>query len=86
MGAAMFTSDASAMQGVMFQMFAHGINVLGLWITADVIEKQTGTRKFSELGGLAQRSPTFPGALHPPMRSRPGATPTGDATELPSNI
>ncbi len=59
MGAAMFTSDAAAMQGVMFQMFAHGINVLGLWITADVIEKQTGTRKFSELGGLAQKSPTL---------------------------
>ena len=59
MGAAMFTSDSSAMQGVMFQMFAHGINVLGLWITADVIEKQTGTRKFSELGGLAQKSPTL---------------------------
>ena len=59
MGAAMFTLDTSAMQGVMFQMFAHGINVLGLWITADVIEKQTGTRKFSELGGLAQKSPTL---------------------------
>ena len=59
MGAAMFTLDSSAMQGVIFQMFAHGINVLGLWITADVIEKQTGTRKFSELGGLAQKSPTL---------------------------
>ncbi|MCY7421155.1 MAG: NADH-quinone oxidoreductase subunit M [Chitinophagaceae bacterium] len=59
MGAAMFTSDPAAMQGVMFQMFAHGINVLGLWITVDVIEKQTGTRKFSELGGLAQKSPTL---------------------------
>lgn len=59
MGAAMFTGDASAMQGVMFQMFAHGINILGLWIVADVIERQTGTRKFSELGGLAQKSPTL---------------------------
>ncbi len=57
MGAAMFTGDSAAMQGVMFQMFAHGVNVLGLWIAADVIEKQTGTRKFSELGGLAERSP-----------------------------
>jgi NADH-quinone oxidoreductase subunit M len=59
MGAAMFTSDSSAMQGVLFQMFAHGINVLGLWIVADVIEQQTGTRKFSEMGGLAQKSPTL---------------------------
>ncbi len=59
MGAAMFTGSSAAMQGVMFQMFAHGVNVLGLWITADLIEKQTGTRRFSELGGLAQRSPSL---------------------------
>lgn len=59
MGAAMFTSDSAAMQGVLFQMFAHGVNVLGLWIIADVIEQQTGTRKFSQLGGLAQSSPTL---------------------------
>jgi NADH-quinone oxidoreductase subunit M len=59
MAAAMFTNDSSGMQGVMFQMFAHGINVLGLWIVADVIEHQTGTRKFSELGGLAQKAPTL---------------------------
>ncbi len=59
MGAAMFTNDATGMQGVMFQMFAHGINVLGLWIVADVIEQQLGTRKFSELGGLAQKAPTL---------------------------
>ena len=59
MGAAMFTGSASAMQGVMFQMFAHGVNVLGLWIVADLIEQQTGTRKFSQLGGLAQKSPTL---------------------------
>jgi len=59
MAAAMFTNDSTGMQGVMFQMFAHGVNVLGLWIVADVIEHQTGTRKFSELGGLAQRSPSL---------------------------
>jgi NADH-quinone oxidoreductase subunit M len=59
MAAAIFTGDDSGMQGVMFQMFAHGVNVLGLWIVVDVIEHQTGTRKFSELGGLAQKSPTL---------------------------
>lgn len=59
MAAAIFTNDSSGMQGVMFQMFAHGVNVLGLWIVADVIERQTGTRKFSELGGLAQKAPTL---------------------------
>jgi NADH-quinone oxidoreductase subunit M len=59
MGASMFTADAAGIQGVIFQMFAHGINVLGLWIVVDVIEQQLGTRKFSELGGLAQKAPTL---------------------------
>jgi NADH-quinone oxidoreductase subunit M len=40
-------------------MFNHGINIIGLWIVVDVIEKQLGTRKFSELGGLAQKAPTL---------------------------
>lgn len=59
MAAAMFTNNAGGMQGVIFQMFSHGINVLGLWIVADVIEQQTGTRKLSELGGLAQKTPAL---------------------------
>lgn len=59
MAASMFTGNAAGMQGVIFQMFAHGINIIGLWIVVDVIEHQTGTRKFSELGGLAQKAPTL---------------------------
>ncbi len=59
MGASMFTNNAGGIQGVIFQMFAHGINVLGLWIVVDVIEQQLGTRKFSQLGGLAQKAPTL---------------------------
>jgi NADH-quinone oxidoreductase subunit M len=45
------------MQGVMIQMFNHGINTLGMWIVVDLIERQFGTRKISELGGLAQKAP-----------------------------
>lgn len=59
MAASMFTGYATAMQGVIFQMFAHGVNIIGLWIVADVIEQQIGTRKFSELGGLAQKAPAL---------------------------
>jgi NADH-quinone oxidoreductase subunit M len=40
-------------------MFSHGINVIGLWIIADAIEKQLGTRLLSEMGGLAQKAPTL---------------------------
>ncbi len=59
MAAAMFSGSEIGMQGVIFQMFSHGVNIIGLWIVADVIEQQLGTRKFSELGGLAQRAPTL---------------------------
>jgi NADH-quinone oxidoreductase subunit M len=57
MCAAIFSHQAVGMEGVMIQMFNHGVNVIGLWIVADAIEQQLGTRKFSELGGLAQKAP-----------------------------
>ena len=59
MCASIFTNNNIALNGMLIQMFNHGINVIGLWIAADVIEKQFNTRKFSELGGLAQKAPTF---------------------------
>lgn len=59
MCATLFTNSRVGMEGVMIQMFNHGINVIGLWIVADAIEQQLGTRKFSELGGLAQKAPTL---------------------------
>ena len=40
-------------------MFSHGINVIGLWIVSNAIEKQTGTTKLSELGGLAKTAPSL---------------------------
>ena len=54
---AIFATDASGMQGVMIQMFNHGINILGMWIVVDLIERQFHTRKISQLGGLAQKAP-----------------------------
>ncbi|HEY4112387.1 NADH-quinone oxidoreductase subunit M [Puia sp.] len=54
---AIFATDLTGMQGVMIQMFNHGINILGMWIVVDLIERQFGTRKISELGGLAQKAP-----------------------------
>lgn len=54
---AIFATTASGMQGVMIQMFNHGINIIGLWIVVNAIEQQFGTRKMSELGGLAQKAP-----------------------------
>lgn len=59
MCAAIFAMKSIGLQGVMIQMFNHGINVIGLWIVADAIEQQLGTRKFSDLGGLAQKAPVL---------------------------
>ena len=59
MCAGLFTQNESGVQGVMIQMFSHGINILGLWIVVDWIEKKTGTRKISELGGVAQKAPAL---------------------------
>ncbi len=59
MCAAIFTRTEIGLQGVMFQMFAHGINIIGMWIVVDLIEKHTGTRKISELGGIAHKAPVL---------------------------
>jgi NADH-quinone oxidoreductase subunit M len=59
MCAAIFTRTEIGLQGVMIQMFSHGVNIIGMWIVVDLIEKQTGTRKISELGGIAHKAPVL---------------------------
>jgi NADH-quinone oxidoreductase subunit M len=59
MSAALFTNHTVGIQGAMIQFFSHGVNVLGMWVVIEWIEQQTGTRKMSELGGLAQRAPVL---------------------------
>jgi NADH-quinone oxidoreductase subunit M len=59
MSAAIFTRSLEAWQGVTIQMFSHGVNILGMWIVVALIERRLGTRKISELGGLAKKAPTL---------------------------
>ena len=59
MALAIFAETQMAMQGVMMQMFNHGINIIGLWIVVELIERQFGTRKLSELGGIATKAPAL---------------------------
>jgi NADH-quinone oxidoreductase subunit M len=59
MAAAIFAEQKTGLQGVMMQMFNHGINIIGLWIVVELIERQFGTRKLSELGGIAQKAPAL---------------------------
>jgi NADH-quinone oxidoreductase subunit M len=59
MAAALFSTKEVAFQGVIIQMFNHGINIIGLWIVIELIEKQLGVRKISQLGGLAHKAPVL---------------------------
>lgn len=59
MCAASFTNNQYGFQGVMLQMFSHGINIIALWIIVEVIERKLGVTKISELGGLAQKAPAM---------------------------
>ncbi|GAO41482.1 complex I subunit 4 family protein [Flavihumibacter petaseus] len=56
---AVFAPSFSGIQGVMIQMFSHGINILGMWLVVNAIEQQFGTRKISDLGGIAQKAPAL---------------------------
>jgi NADH-quinone oxidoreductase subunit M len=59
MAAGLFTLKGVAFNGVFIQMFNHGINIVGLWLIADIIERQTGVSKISELGGVAKKAPVL---------------------------
>ncbi len=63
MALAIFSESRSGFQGVLIQMFNHGINVIGLWIVVELIERQFGTRKLSQLGGIAQKAPVLTALL-----------------------
>ncbi|MEJ7611616.1 MAG: NADH-quinone oxidoreductase subunit M [Ferruginibacter sp.] len=59
MCASLFAMNELSVQGVMVQMFNHGINIIGLWIVIDLVEKQTGVKNISQLGGIAQKAPVL---------------------------
>lgn len=57
--AGLFTGSMFGIQGSSIQMIVHGINILGLFYIVDLIEQSTGTRKLSDLGGIAAKNPIF---------------------------
>ncbi|MEO7046129.1 MAG: NADH-quinone oxidoreductase subunit M, partial [Ferruginibacter sp.] len=59
MCAAIFAMNNLSVQGVMIQMFNHGINIIGLWIIFDLLERKTGVKHISQLGGVAQKAPVL---------------------------
>ncbi|QKG53167.1 NuoM family protein [Hymenobacter sp. BRD67] len=55
--AGVFSLKAIGLQGAVVQMLAHGVNVVGMFLVADAIERRTGTRYLPDLGGLTRRTP-----------------------------
>ncbi len=59
MCAAIFARNDISLQGVMAQMFSHGVNIIGMWAIVDAIERRTGTRNIYEMGGIATSAPNL---------------------------
>lgn len=57
MAAGVFSLNLNGLQGTAIQMLAHGVNVVGMFFIADIIERRTGTRHIPDLGGLTRRTP-----------------------------
>ncbi|RZK35894.1 MAG: NADH-quinone oxidoreductase subunit M [Hymenobacter sp.] len=57
MAAGVFSLKITGLQGVVVQMLAHGVNVVGMFLVADAIERRTGSRYLPDLGGLTRRTP-----------------------------
>lgn len=56
-GAMLFNTDA--LSAVFIQMANHSLVAIGLFLAADILERNMGTRNLSELGGIAQLAPKF---------------------------
>lgn len=51
-------SDAGVL-GAYFQMFSHGIVVLGMWLSVDYLERKYKVTDIKSIGGLAKADPAF---------------------------
>jgi NADH-quinone oxidoreductase subunit M len=57
--AGLLAMNQQGLQGAVVQMLSHGVNVVGLFLIADILFRQTGTRKMDELGGIRNVNPGF---------------------------
>ncbi len=55
--AGIFTLTIDGLQGAVIQMVNHGINIVGLFLAIELIERRTGTRDLTQLGGIASKAP-----------------------------
>ena len=52
-------SGTEGITGSIVQMFSHGINVVGLFLIADIIFSRMGTFEMAKLGGIRNIAPMF---------------------------
>ncbi len=58
-GAGIFAGTFHSMQGVMVQLFAHGIYVVGLFYVSDILEDRLQTRQIADFGGIRKIAGNF---------------------------
>jgi NADH-quinone oxidoreductase subunit M len=56
-GLILFTSDM--LSATYIQILNHSLVAIGLFLAADILESRIGSRKFSDLGGVAKLAPKF---------------------------
>lgn len=57
--AGIFSANQQGIQGAIMQMLAHGVNVVGLFLIADIFFRHTGTRDMTKLGGIRSMNGNF---------------------------
>lgn len=57
--AGIFTFTLQGYQGALFQMFSHGLYVIGLFACAEIILRRTGTGHIYSLGSIRLHNPLF---------------------------
>lgn len=57
--AGILAANAQGIQGALIQMLAHGVNVVGLFLIADILLRHTGTRDIDKLGGIRSMNGNF---------------------------
>ncbi len=57
--AGILSANQQGIQGAVVQMLGHGVNVVGLFLIADILVRHTGTREIEKLGGIRNMNGQF---------------------------
>lgn len=57
--AGILAANQQGIQGGVMQMLSHGVNVVGLFLIADILLRHTGTRDIDKLGGIRNMNGNF---------------------------